>query len=116
MTTTDIIKTATAIAFHPLTGMIVGALGALALTATIRSFPLESQGTANYLEAIERAVKLAERTGLKGADKALFALDEAERMLADRGIVGNADAVTLDQVRIDIEAAWARLIGKSQAA
>lgn len=116
MTTTDILKTATAIAFHPLTGMLVASLAALGCTWAVKAYPQEAQKAANYLEAIEVAVKLAERTSLPGTDKAIFALDEAERWLADNGIVGDARAVSLEQVQADIEAAWARLYGSKKAA
>ena len=94
---------------HPFTITLAGVAASLVLTLAVKREPAAAQAAADYTEALEVAVRAAERSGFKDAYKMAFALDKVEEWLASRGIVGDARTVTPERVRADVEAAVARL-------
>ena len=94
---------------HPFTITLTGVVASIALTFAVRQRPGAAQAVADYAEALEVAVRRAERSGFKDAYKMAYALDQMEAWLADRGIVGDARTVTIERMRADAEAIVARL-------
>ena len=67
------------------------------------------QSAADYSEAVEIAVRLAEKSGMPGSMKLAIALDQVQAWLAEEMIVGRADSVTPERIKADINAVVARL-------
>lgn len=91
-----------------LAAVIAGAIGAWLVgnNAEVRALAV---GSADYLEALKEAVKVAELTGAPGARKAAYALSQMDAWLERQGIQGDAKRVTLDRARADLELVRARI-------
>ena len=71
--------------------------------------PYVIQSAADYSEAIEIAVRLAEKSGAPGSTKIIIALDQMQAWFDEEAIAGRASDVTPERIKTDIERAVARL-------
>lgn len=109
--TFDLIAFAWSVATNPATGWAMGGLVGFVLTLVFQRYPQSraaAQAIADYTEAIERQAVIAAELagwvhGIRGYDKLLYALDYVEARLAERGIVGDANAVTAGRIASDLQ-------------
>ena len=103
----------------PIFATLGGLIGA-ALVKNWRPARELSVGGADYVDALAKAVEMAERYGfankLPGADKFAHAVKSMDAWLEAQGIHGDAKRVTLERVKADIELMRARLFPKVPAA
>lgn len=98
---------------NPVVLPIGGVLISLGLTLLLNSNPSVKPTLvrgADYLEAVEKVVRLAEKTGLPGPAKFAMACDKMEEWLAEKGIVGDASRITMRSVMADIELIRAQIL------
>lgn len=103
-------------------GPILATAGGLVGAALVKYHPASREvatAGADYLEAVKKAVELAERYGvtnrLPGADKFAVAVKEMDAWMDAQGIHGDARRVTLEKARADIELMRAWLFPKKAA-
>lgn len=103
----------------PILATAGGLIGA-ALVKNWRPVRELSVGGADYVDALAKAVEMAERYGvtnrIPGAEKLAIAVKEMDAWLEAQGIVGDARRVTMERVKADIELMRARLFPAKPAA
>ena len=88
---------------------VLGLLGLASFRVLAKFYPTTMQGVADYAEALERAVRIAEGSGFKGLGKLTYACDLVQGALAAEGIRGKPDSVTRERIRRDVEQVVGRL-------